>query len=210
MSGSEPPAMHEKTLDTSFRHVKLFSFMNGGADAKFASAPPSLFVCFLSFSSHPLGDVGEAVLGVFHSEESLVGGRGGEGTEVCAVGTDFHVVKNGKRGGDLWRKFACPGVPPRSDFVAVSFSHCIEEFANGGGVVVASHESDAGDFAFVGVHQCEEAFFCQFLSRLLLQIGAVAAGTAVGAAGEIDGKCDFVRKLLEDNVVVHVGEHKPD
>lgn len=46
--------------------------------------------------------------------------------------------------------------------------------------------------------------------RLLLQIGAVAAGTAVGAAGEIDGKCDFVRKLLEDNVVVHVGEHKSD
>ena len=208
MSGSEPPAMHEKNFGHVIQTCETLLFYRWWGRCEVRVCPTKF--CFLSFSSHPLGDVGEAVLGMFHSEESLVGGRGGEGTEVCAVGTDFHVVKNGKRSGDLWRKFACPGVPPRADFVAVSFSHCIEEFANGGGVVVASHESDAGDFAFVGIHQCEESFFCQFLSRLLLQIGAVAAGAAVGAAGEIDGKCDFVRKLLEDNVVVHVGEHKPD
>ena len=59
----------------------------------------------------------------------------------------------------------------------------------------------------IAVDQSQQARFGEFLAHIALKIATVAAETAVGTKGEIDGERHLVGKLAEYDVVVDVFEH---
>ena len=84
----------------------------------------------------------------------------------------------------------------------------VEQLKDTVGVAVSSHQRDTGDGRTVAFDQSEEAVFSEFFSDIAPKIDAVAAGAGARAARKIDSERDLVGKLLENDVVVDVFEHK--
>lgn len=149
------------------------------------------------------GDVGEAAVGS-DAVQTLVGGAGVERTAFGEIRPGFHVVEylGSETGGQL----GASGVPTGLQR-GESATHGSEQPHDGIGIVVAAHEADAGHFAGIVGRECQQSLFGEFIARVFLEIGTVAAGTAVGAKREVDGQCDFIGKFLEYDIVVYVFEH---
>lgn len=128
---------------------------------------------------------------------------------MAAVGAEFHVVESfgegrtGKTGGQP----AAAAVPTRAEGRTVKLFESPAQVADSNGIVVAAHQPHTGHRSKIAVDQSQQARFGEFLAHIALKIATVAAGTAVGTKGEIDGERHLIGKLAEYDVVVDVFEH---
>ena len=72
---------------------------------------------------------------------------------------------------------------------------------------VAAHEAHARDGRTVAIEQRRQFPVRQRLPRVTLQPRAVAAGAAVGAAGNVEGQRRLVGDFAEDDVVADIFQH---
>ena len=72
---------------------------------------------------------------------------------------------------------------------------------------VTSHETDAGDAVFVGVHKATERAYGELFANVLREPWAMAAWAMARAACEVDGEGGLVGDLLKDYVGVEVLQH---
>ena len=71
-------------------------------------------------------------------------------------------------------------------------------------VVVAAHERHTGDFAGILCRQGFQARQSELFALVAPKVGAVTAGTGVGALRKVDGKGHLIGEFLENYIVIDV------
>lgn len=138
----------------------------------------------------------------FDAIEALVGGGAVEGAQICSVRAQLYVVEG--FGLKAVGQLLSAAVPSGLDASLRMLFEEGEESLHLGWVVVAAHESDAGDFAVVVAGECQEPFEGEFFANVAKEDGAVATRALVRAERKVDGKRHLVGKFLENDVVGQV------
>lgn len=139
--------------------------------------------------------------------EALVGGTRLERTVFLHIRTELDIVKRFSL--EIGRRVLPAGIPPYLDAAFIVLLDLTRQGHYLVGMSVAAHQPDTRHTAGVGAQHILHALQREPLAAVALQVGAVAAGAAVGAPRNVDGQGYLVGKLLEHDVRVGVFQHCP-
>ena len=80
----------------------------------------------------------------------------------------------------------------------------MSQLSYGFGLIVAAHETHAGDACLILFHKTIQFLGVQLFASVFPQILAVATRALVGTVGDINGKRHFFRNFLEDDIKIGV------
>jgi len=127
-----------------------------------------------------------------------------QGTEVTDVGSDLDIIKILFPDADGNTQ---PSAVPRDMVLRMVLVDVLRQQLHANRVVVAAHHGDASDIMAIALDEGVDGISIQRQADVLPQIMAVAARTAAGAVGYIDGQRHLVGDLLKNNTGIDVLQH---
>lgn len=139
-----------------------------------------------------------------HAVETLVGRGRRKRPEGFDPRTQLDVVERLRR--HARRKLRPARIPPHAQ-LRHRPPHDAGHPRHFGGFAVAAHEADARHRPAVAAEQHPQCIIVQRLAAGALQMGAMAAGAAVGTPRKVDGQRRFAGNLSEDHVEIVKPQH---